>query len=157
MHFSFCEGGNLGKFNSRYPNRNFVFKLGGHTHTHTHVCIFTNIITLTRFGRQVSHVWKTKGQSHGNGGGWGARYMLARGSYWCQRQPPLQEQGRGGSCQAEGGWSNRGMGGKWSLHPTWDSIKQPTPLFLPGESQGRGSLVGCHLWGPTESDTTEAT
>ena len=32
----------------------------------------------------------------------------------------------------------------------------PTPVFLPGESQGRGSLVGCRLWGPTESDTTEA-
>ena len=29
--------------------------------------------------------------------------------------------------------------------------------FLPGESQGRGSLVGCCLWGRTESDTTEAT
>ena len=28
---------------------------------------------------------------------------------------------------------------------------------LPGESQGRGSLVGCHLWGRTESDTTEVT
>ena len=33
---------------------------------------------------------------------------------------------------------------------------QPTPVFLPGECQGRGSLVGCHLWGRTES-TTEAT
>ena len=30
-------------------------------------------------------------------------------------------------------------------------------MFLPGESQGRGSLVGCYLWGRTESDTTEAT
>ena len=30
-------------------------------------------------------------------------------------------------------------------------------MFLPGESQGRRSLVGCHLWGRTESDTTEAT
>ena len=28
---------------------------------------------------------------------------------------------------------------------------------LPGESQGRGSLVGCRLCGCTESDTTEAT
>ena len=28
---------------------------------------------------------------------------------------------------------------------------------LPGESQGWGSLVGCRLWGHTESDTTEAT
>ena len=27
---------------------------------------------------------------------------------------------------------------------------------LPGESQGQGSLVGCCLWGCTESDTTEA-
>ena len=33
----------------------------------------------------------------------------------------------------------------------------PTPVFLPGESQGRGSLVGCRLWGHTESDMTEAT
>ena len=32
---------------------------------------------------------------------------------------------------------------------------QPTPVFLPGESQGRGSRVGCRLWGHTESDTTE--
>ena len=31
------------------------------------------------------------------------------------------------------------------------------PVFLPGESQGQGSLVGCRLWGHTESDTTEAT
>ena len=35
--------------------------------------------------------------------------------------------------------------------------RQPTPVFLPGESQGRGSLVGCRLWGRTESDTTEVT
>ena len=30
-------------------------------------------------------------------------------------------------------------------------------VSLPGESQGRGSLVGCSLWGRTESDRTEAT
>ena len=39
----------------------------------------------------------------------------------------------------------------------WRRKWQPTPVFLPGESQGRGSLVGCHLWGRTELDTTEAT
>ena len=33
----------------------------------------------------------------------------------------------------------------------------PTPAFLPGDSQGRGSLVGCRLWGRTESVTTEET
>ena len=39
----------------------------------------------------------------------------------------------------------------------WRRKWQPTAVFLPGESQGRGSLVGCHLWGHTESDTTEVT
>ena len=29
----------------------------------------------------------------------------------------------------------------------WRRKWQPTPVFLPGESQGRGSLVGCRLWG----------
>ena len=39
----------------------------------------------------------------------------------------------------------------------WRRKWQPTPVFLPGESQGRGSLVGCRLWDRTELDTTEAT
>ena len=39
----------------------------------------------------------------------------------------------------------------------WRRKWQPTPVFLPGESQGPGSLVGCRLWGRTESDTTEVT
>ena len=39
----------------------------------------------------------------------------------------------------------------------WRRKWQLTPAFLPGESQGRGSLLGCRLWGLTESDTTEAT
>ena len=34
---------------------------------------------------------------------------------------------------------------------------QPTPVLLPGESQGQRSLWGCRLWGCTESDTTDAT
>ena len=39
----------------------------------------------------------------------------------------------------------------------WRRKWQPTPVFLPGESQGWGSLVGCRLWGRTELNTTEAT
>ena len=39
----------------------------------------------------------------------------------------------------------------------WRRKWQPPPVFLPGESQGQGSLVGCCLWGHTESDTTEVT
>ena len=39
----------------------------------------------------------------------------------------------------------------------WRRKWQPTPVFLPGDSQGRGSLVGCRFWGHTELDTTEVT
>ena len=39
----------------------------------------------------------------------------------------------------------------------WRRKWQPTPEFLPGQSQGQGSLVGCCLWGRTELDRTEAT
>ena len=39
----------------------------------------------------------------------------------------------------------------------WRRKWQPTPVFLPGESQGRWSLVGCRLWDHAESDMTEAT
>ena len=35
----------------------------------------------------------------------------------------------------------------------WRRKWQPTPVFLPGVSQGQGSLVGCHLWGVTQSRT----
>ena len=50
----------------------------------------------------------------------------------------------------------------WATSPSlftflhWRRKWQPTPVFLPGESQGQRSLVGCRLWGRTESDTTEA-
>ena len=39
----------------------------------------------------------------------------------------------------------------------WRRKWRPTPVFLPGEPQGRGSLVGCRRWGRTEWGTTEAT
>ena len=39
----------------------------------------------------------------------------------------------------------------------WRRKWQPTPVFLPGESQGWGSLVGWRLWGHIELDTTEVT
>ena len=41
--------------------------------------------------------------------------------------------------------------------PALEKEMATTPVFLPGESQGRGSLVGCPLWGCTELDMTEAT
>ena len=45
---------------------------------------------------------------------------------------------------------------KWQPTPVLFSFFF-TPVFLPGESQGRGSLLGRRLWGRTESDTTEVT
>ena len=37
----------------------------------------------------------------------------------------------------------------------WRRKWQPIPVFLPGESQGQRSLVGCHLWGRTEPDWSD--
>ena len=84
----------------------------------------------------------------------------------CPRPPPLQPgpaatlspPGRpcAPSSSSARHWSGGGSRALFTFMPLrrkW----QPTPVFLPGESQGRGSLVGCHLWGRTESDTTEVT
>ena len=45
----------------------------------------------------------------------------------------------------------------WPIKGVRSRKWQPTPVLLPGESHGQRSLVGCCLWGPTESDTTEVT
>ena len=39
----------------------------------------------------------------------------------------------------------------------WRGIWQPTPVFLPRESFGQRSLVGCCPWGRPELDMTEVT
>ena len=39
----------------------------------------------------------------------------------------------------------------------WRGKWQPSAVFLPGEYQGQGSLVGCCLWSSTELDMTEVT
>ena len=54
-------------------------------------------------------------------------------------------------------WHGAAEFNPWIRKIPWRKAWQPTPVFLPGESQGRGSLVGCRLWGRTELDTTEAT
>ena len=48
------------------------------------------------------------------------------------------------------------MLGKLDIHMQKIETR-PTPVFLPGESQGRGTLVGCRLWGRTELDMTDGT
>ena len=43
------------------------------------------------------------------------------------------------------------------FHALEKEMATHSTVFLPGESQGWGSLVGCRLWGHTESDMTELT
>ena len=43
----------------------------------------------------------------------------------------------------------------WVRKIPWREKWQPTPVFLPRESHGERSLVGCGPWGHKESDTTE--
>ena len=45
----------------------------------------------------------------------------------------------------------------WVGKIPWERAWQPTPLFLPGESHRRRSLVGHSPRGHTQLDTTEAT
>ena len=83
--------------------------------------------------------------------------MAPRSSTLAWKIPWTEEPGR---LQSMG---SRRVGHDWATSLSlftfmhWRRKWQPTPVFLPGESQGQQSLVGCRLWGRTESDTTEAT
>ena len=88
---------------------------------------------------------------------WTERAMAHHSSTLAWRVPWTEEPGR---LQSTG---SLGVGHDWatslslftSMH--WRRKWQPTPVFLPGESQGWGSLLGYHLWGHTELDTTKVT
>ena len=71
--------------------------------------------------------------------------------------PRMEEPGRLQSMWSRRVGHNRATSLSLFTFMHWRRKRQPTPVFLPGESQGRWSLVGCSLWGRTESDTTEAT
>ena len=71
--------------------------------------------------------------------------------------PWMEEPGRlqsMGSCRVGHNWATSLSVFTFVL---WRRKWQPTPVLLPGESQGQRSLVDCCLWGHTESDTAEAT
>ena len=77
--------------------------------------------------------------------------------YSCLENPMDREPGRLQSMGSLRVGHNRATSLSLFTFMHWRRKWQPTPVFLPGESQGRGSLVGCRLWGHTESDTTEVT
>ena len=57
----------------------------------------------------------------------------------------LVAHGRESSCNA--GDYKRPLFDSWVGTITWRRKWQPTPVFLPGESHGQRSLVGCSSWG----------
>ena len=78
--------------------------------------------------------------------------MATHSSALAWKIPWVEEPGR---LQSMGSWR---VGHDWATSLSlftfmhWRRKWQPIPVFLPGESQGWRSLVGCRLWGPTESD-----
>ena len=83
--------------------------------------------------------------------------MVTHSSTLAWKIPRTEEPGRLQSVGSLGLGHNSATSLSLFTFMHWRRKWQPTPMFLPGESQGRGSLVGSRLWGRTESDTTEAT
>ena len=83
--------------------------------------------------------------------------MAAHSSTLVWRIPWMEERGRQQSMGSRGVRHDGVTSLSLFTFLHWTRKWQPTPVFLPGDSQGRGSLVGCRLGGCTESDTTEAT
>ena len=83
--------------------------------------------------------------------------MAPHSSTLAWKIPWTEESGR---LQTMGSWR---VGHDWATSLSlftfmhWRRKWQPTPVFLPGESQGWGSLVGCCLWGRIELDMAEVT
>ena len=78
--------------------------------------------------------------------------MAPHSSTLAWKIPWMEEPGRlqpMGSLRVRHDWANS-LSLFTFMH--WRRKWQPSPVFLLGKSQGRGSLVGCHLWGRTESD-----
>ena len=83
--------------------------------------------------------------------------MAPHSSTVAQKIPQMEEPGRlqsMGSLRVRHNWETS-LSLSTFMH--WRRKWRPTPVFLPGESHGRISLVGCSPWGRTELDTTEAT
>ena len=104
---------------------------------HTCMCIYTCVYVYTTYTHMRKHTYKSFFKTNN------LKKSINRGRY-------MEEPGR---LQSMGSLR---VGSLFTfMH--WRRKWQPTPVFLPGESQGWESLVRCRLWGLTESDTTEAT
>ena len=115
-----------------------------HTHTHTHISVSTTtcVAIFILVTQSCLTLWNPKDCSppdsfvHG--------FLPARVLEWVAipfSRGSFQPRDRTQFC----------ISGQILYHLT------PNPGFLPGESQGQRSLMGCRLWGHTESDTTKVT
>ena len=105
--------------------------------------VYGSVFTFAKFGSDLRILLEKAMAPHSS--------SLAWKIPWTEEPGRLQSMG---SLRVEHNWAPS-LSLFTFMH--WRRKWQPTPVFLPGESQGRQSLVGCHLWGRTESDTTEAT
>ena len=83
--------------------------------------------------------------------------MATHSSALARKIPWMEEPGRLQSIESQRVGHDRATSLSLFTFMHWRRKWQPTPVFLPGESQGQGSLGGCRLWGHTESDMTEVT
>ena len=83
--------------------------------------------------------------------------MAPHSSTLAWKIPRMEEPGRLQSMRSLGVGHDRATSLSLFTFMHWRRKWQPTPVFLPGESQGRGGLMGCRLQGRTELDMTEAT
>ena len=83
--------------------------------------------------------------------------MAPHSSTLAWKIPWMEEPGGLQSMESRGVGHDRATSLSLFTFMRWRRKWQPTPVFLPRESQGQGRLVGCRLWDHTESDTTEVT
>ena len=87
------------------------------------------------------------------GAWWAAIYRVAQSRTWLKR---LSSSRSSILCRCVSFWlTSLCIIGSSFIH--WKRKWQPTPVFLPGESQGRGGPCGLPSLDRTESDTTEVT
>ena len=79
--------------------------------------------------------------------------MAIHSSTLAWKIPWMEEPGRLQSMGVAKGWTQLSDFTFTFMH--WRRKWQPTPVLLPGESQGQGSLVGCSSWGHEELGTTQ--
>ena len=126
------------------PTLHVCVRTHTHTHTHTHISVSTTtcVAIFILVTQSCLTLWNPKDCSppdsfvHG--------FLPARVLEWVAipfSRGSFQPRDRTQFC----------ISGQILYHLT------PNPGFLPGESQGQRSLIGCRLWGRTESDMAKVT